>query len=290
MPPVASNSPSRGEPAPRLRAEPGRVRRRRRRLAAARSTSRCRASRSAAWSRRRPRSPGMIDAYVAAGAASSRRRTSLVTGYDFLADAANAVRDRARRGTRRRARRPLITPNGDQSPQDPPSWTATQLRAKLLGSRARRHLPRRATSAPTARSPPTSRPAAHDRPRGVDRRPHQLDRVQRRLPRRLQHRRRRRDPGRDAAARLGAGVRAEEGDADRGHRLPVRRHRLPRVQRAALQQLRAAAARRHAARRSRSARRWCRRSSTTSRRRRTSAASTRRRCSRRRSSGCRCSA
>ena len=130
---------------------------------------------------------------------------------------------------------------------------------------------------------------AHDRPRRVDGGPRQRDRLQRRLPRRLQPRRRRRDAGRDPAARLGAGVRAQAGDARRRHRLPVRRHRLPRVQRAALPQLRARAARRHG-RRVASARRWSRRSSTTSRPRRTSAACTRRRCSRRRSSACRCSA
>ena len=41
-------------------------------------------------------------------------------------------------------------------------------------------------------------------------------------------------PERDAAARLGAGVRAEEGDAHRRHRLPVRRHGLPCPQRADL--------------------------------------------------------
>ncbi len=154
----------------------------------------------------------------------------------------------------------------------------------------RRDLPRRAFQRQQRARRGLRDQPAHDRPRGLDDGLHQLDRVQRRLPRRLQPRRRRRDPRRDAAARLGAGVRQEEGDADRRHRLPVRRHRLPRVQRAALQQFRAAAARRRAGTPSRSARRWCRRSSTTSRRRRTSAASTRRRCSRRRCSACRCSA
>ena len=44
-------------------------------------------------------------------------------------------------------------------------------------------------------------------------------------------------PGRDPDARLGRGVRPEAGDADRRHRLPVRRHRLPRLQRAALRRL-----------------------------------------------------
>ncbi len=42
------------------------------------------------------------------------------------------------------------------------------------------------------------------------------------------------DSGRHAAARLGGGVRPEAGDGDRRHRLPVRRHRLRRLQRQAV--------------------------------------------------------
>ena len=45
----------------------------------------------------------------------------------------------------------------------------------------------------------------------------------------------------DGAARLGAGVRAEARHADLGHRLPVRRHRLPRARRAPLRRVRAPA-------------------------------------------------
>jgi hypothetical protein len=59
--------------------------------------------------------------------------TSLVTGYDFLEDAANAVRAELAAGTGATPAT-LITPNG-KSPQDPASWTATQLATQLLGSR-----------------------------------------------------------------------------------------------------------------------------------------------------------
>ena len=59
--------------------------------------------------------------------------TSLVTGYDFLEDAANAVKSELDAGTGA-AGDALITPNGT-SPQAAASWTATQLRAKLFGSR-----------------------------------------------------------------------------------------------------------------------------------------------------------
>ena len=107
----------------------------------------------------------------------------------------------------------------------------------------RHHLPGRALQRQQRARRRLQDQPADDRPRRLVGEPDQLDRVQRRLPLRLQHRRRRRDSGRDADPRLGAGVRAEEGDADRGHRLPVRRHRLHRVQRAAVPELRAAAAR-----------------------------------------------
>jgi YVTN family beta-propeller protein len=59
--------------------------------------------------------------------------TSLVTGYDFLADAADAVESELQQGTGN-VPDTLITPEG-KSPQDPASWTATQLAAKLFGSR-----------------------------------------------------------------------------------------------------------------------------------------------------------
>ena len=56
--------------------------------------------------------------------------------------------------------------------------------------------------------------------------PGELDCLQRRLPLGLQHRRPRRCAERNDSARLGGGVRPEARDPDRGHRLPVRRHRL----------------------------------------------------------------
>ena len=85
---------------------------------------------------------------------------------------------------------------------------------------------------------------AHDRARRLVGQPGEQHRLRRRLPRGLQPRRWRRPDRCRAAARLGAGVRAEARDARRRHRLPVRRHRLPRVQRAALPRLRPRAPRR----------------------------------------------
>ena len=55
----------------------------------------------------------------------------------------------------------------------------------------------------------------------------------------------RRDPGVTQPLDWAQAFARKRRDADRRHRLPVRRHRLPRVQRAALRQLRAPAARRH---------------------------------------------
>ena len=229
----------------------------------------------------------MIDAYLADADGVVAPNSSLVTGYDFLADAADAVKTELQAGTGGAPCRPLITP-ANPLPQDPASWTADQLRAQLLGSRRTTSSTSPATSARTARSRPTSRRACSRPSSSTRRRTSRTPRLQRRLPLGLQPRRRRRRPGRHPDARLGAGVRPQEGDARRRHRLPVRRHRLPRVQRADLPELRAGAALRAPAR-SASARRSCGRSSATSRRRPTSAGSTRRRCSRRRSSACRCS-
>ncbi len=59
--------------------------------------------------------------------------SSLVTGYDFLEDAALAVKTELQLGTNTTPDT-LITPNG-KSPEDPVSWTAAQLNTKLLGSR-----------------------------------------------------------------------------------------------------------------------------------------------------------
>jgi hypothetical protein len=75
---------------------------------------------------------GLLDAYTAAGGVVAPS-SSLVTGYDFLEDAANAVRDELAAGTGG-APATLITPNG-VSPQDPAAWTANDLRTALFGSR-----------------------------------------------------------------------------------------------------------------------------------------------------------
>ena len=75
---------------------------------------------------------GLLDAYTAAGGVVAPT-SSLVTGYDFLADAAAAVQAELQAGTGT-ASDLLVTP-ADKSPQDPASWTASQLATKLLGSR-----------------------------------------------------------------------------------------------------------------------------------------------------------
>jgi hypothetical protein len=73
---------------------------------------------------------GMLDAYAGTNGAVTPR-TSLVTGYDFLADAAGVVKGEFDAGTGA-AGDFLIAPN-NISPQDPSAWTAAQLKAALLG-------------------------------------------------------------------------------------------------------------------------------------------------------------
>jgi uncharacterized repeat protein (TIGR01451 family)/CSLREA domain-containing protein len=78
---------------------------------------------------------GMVDAYLngTVNGVVPTPTTSLVTGYDFLEDAANAVTAELEAGIGSPADT-LITPR-DLSPQDPAAWTADDLRAVLLGSR-----------------------------------------------------------------------------------------------------------------------------------------------------------
>ena len=81
---------------------------------------------------------GLLDAYVQVSATVEPRST-LVTGYDFLEDAATGVKEELDAGTGLGSvsgvvSDVLITPNG-KSPQDPASWKAADLRAKLFGSR-----------------------------------------------------------------------------------------------------------------------------------------------------------
>jgi hypothetical protein len=74
---------------------------------------------------------GMIDAYLDANGVVTPT-SSLVTGYDFLADSANAVKTELQAGTN--ATPDTLITAKDVSPQDSRSWTATQLRSQLLGS------------------------------------------------------------------------------------------------------------------------------------------------------------
>ena len=60
-------------------------------------------------------------------------QTSLATGYDFLEDTANEIRDQLAAGTKSTPDT-LIHPF-DLPPTHPDAWTADQLRAKLLGDR-----------------------------------------------------------------------------------------------------------------------------------------------------------
>ena len=148
-----------------------------------------RASRWAAWSRRRPRSPGCSTPTPHAGGVVAPG-SSLVTGYDFLADAADAVRAELQAGT-----------GAAVGPADHPRPTSRR-RTRFLDrgpafdeaarQPSRRDLPRRSLQRQQrARGRLLDEPA-HDRPGRVAGRPRQLDRLQRRLPLRLQPRRRRR--------------------------------------------------------------------------------------------------
>ena len=76
----------------------------------------------------------MLDAYLSiANGVVTTPTSSLVTGYDFLADAADAVSLTLRSGIGA-APDGLIAPR-DLSPQSPEAWTSNDLRVKLLDSR-----------------------------------------------------------------------------------------------------------------------------------------------------------
>ena len=76
----------------------------------------------------------MLDVYLnTIGGVVPTPTSSLVTGYDFLADAATAISGELQSGIGV-APDALIAPN-NISPQDPRSWTATDLSNQLLGSR-----------------------------------------------------------------------------------------------------------------------------------------------------------
>ncbi|MBK9232654.1 MAG: right-handed parallel beta-helix repeat-containing protein [Anaerolineae bacterium] len=77
---------------------------------------------------------GMLDAYLSTAAGVVDTPTaSLVTGYDFLTDSAQAVQAAFEAGIGAAADT-LIAP-ANQSPADPDAWTATDLRASLLSNR-----------------------------------------------------------------------------------------------------------------------------------------------------------
>jgi hypothetical protein len=76
----------------------------------------------------------MLDAYaVTNGGVVNTPTSTLVTGYDFLEDAALAIQSELEAGTGNTADT-LITPR-DVSPQDEASWNAQQLKDILLGQR-----------------------------------------------------------------------------------------------------------------------------------------------------------
>ncbi len=79
---------------------------------------------------------GMLDAYLStAGGVAPTPASALVTGYDFLEDAANAVGDELEAGLGSGGfLTGLVTPRG-VSPADPAAWTADDLRAVLLADR-----------------------------------------------------------------------------------------------------------------------------------------------------------
>ncbi len=194
---------------------------------------------------------GMLDAYLGTTAGVvPTPTTSLTTGYDFLTDAADKIAGQLSAGIGGTGNRTLITNQGIS-----PGVTNAPGAAPF----PYQELDRRQPSKCAARSR-QERPGLPRRPLQRERRPcrrlqdehphdgahgclHELrehDRLQHRLPHGLQHHQRPRDD-RDGAARLGAGVRAQAGDAHLGNGLPVRRHRLPRPRRADLRGVRAAA-------------------------------------------------
>jgi hypothetical protein len=77
---------------------------------------------------------GMVDAYLGTtGGVVPTPTSSLVTGYDFIADAADAIDVELTAGIGAQARR-LVTP-GDVAPHDDDSWTADELRRDFLEQR-----------------------------------------------------------------------------------------------------------------------------------------------------------
>ena len=117
------------------------------------------------------------------------RHRAFVSGYDFLADAAEAVQAELEAGIGQPADT-LIAPR-DQAPQDPLAWTGEQLEAQFLGSRHDLNFLAGHFSAATALGRRLHHPYDHGRRAVVHRGPGKCDHLQRWLPLRLQHRQRR---------------------------------------------------------------------------------------------------
>ena len=77
---------------------------------------------------------GMLGAYPAGGVVATPA-SALVTGYDFLADAATAIGSELTAGLGARGRVDSLIEAGGLPPTDPTAWNAAQLRTQLLGSR-----------------------------------------------------------------------------------------------------------------------------------------------------------
>ena len=232
---------------------------------------------------------GMLDAYLSGArrtASSPTPTTSLVTGYDFLRDDADSIKASLDAGTGH-AGDALLADNNFGSPPTS-AFTGAQMKTAVTGSRHdlifmgghfSANLALAADFATTMSSTDVAASAAnltnsivfsagcHAGYNLLD-----ADGIDRRHP----------------AARLGPGVRREAGDADRRHRLPVRRRRAHRLQRADLRRVRPPAPA-SAPARSPSATRSPKSKQVYLPRRRTSASSTPSPSSRRPSTGCRCS-
>lgn len=77
---------------------------------------------------------GMLNAYPVGGVVATPT-SALVTGYDFLADAATAIGSELAAGLGARGHVDSLIEAGGLPPTDPTAWNAAQLRTQLLGSR-----------------------------------------------------------------------------------------------------------------------------------------------------------
>ncbi len=205
----------------------------------------CPTSRSGGSSRPRPRRSGMIDAYLEPRRLRedrSRPQTSLVTGYDFIADSAGRSssawhrRHRLAAGHRQPAPTPSSTTPGRRTTSASYLLGTTHYdlvylaghfdaNALLAADFATTHQRRRAVRAPASTSPTRSCSAPAAMPATTSSTPTPWTGVTQTLD-------------------WAAGSRPEGRHAGRRHRLPVRRRRARRVQRAHLRRVLAPAAQR----------------------------------------------